>query len=88
MTDAKTRRAQRDNLLKRQAADKRAHINLIVEAVRSTQGRIRNDPGKWNKSYQLRGVRRLAAALADDLSASDQSFDAQQFLTDCGYGAK
>ena len=64
-----------------------AATDLIIEAVQSTQARIRGDEGKWNKSYQLRGVRRLAAALADGLAAKDPNFDVQGFLTACGYGA-
>jgi hypothetical protein len=88
MTNDELRKAKREWALAQSKKEKAAVADLIIEAVRSTQDRIRSDPGKWNKSYQLRGVRRLAAALADALAAKDAKFDMQQFLTDCGYGAR
>lgn len=64
---------------------------LLAKAISDTQDRIRNNvggDGDYTKcGDQLRGVRRVAAHLADALAADNPRFDAGRFLTACGYGA-
>jgi hypothetical protein len=86
-TNPDQRRSNRAQALAAQARAKRATADLISKAVRDTQERIRGGEGKWNKSDQLRGVRRLTAHLADALLTADPEFDIVGFLTECGYGA-
>lgn len=69
---------------------------LIAKAITNTQERIKastfgpiGDNGKAypvDKEEQLRGVRRVAAHLADALAADNPNFDAARFLKACGYG--
>lgn len=63
----------------------------IAAAILATQTRIKGDlmlRDKEEEKHQLRGVRRTAAALADFLAEDNPRFDAQQFLTACGYGGE
>ena len=88
-TNDQLRAAKRDWALAQCAKEKAAVADLIIAAVRSTKGRIMNDLDNdtIRRVNQLRGVRRLAAALSDALAAKDISFDQQAFLTKCGYGS-
>ena len=62
----------------------RKDYELIAAALRSSRGRIGDDLG--HNPEQSRGVRRAAAHLADALAQDNPRFDAQRFLTACGYG--
>lgn len=69
------------------------YIN-IAAAILATQTRIRNDARGTSdmdaadaRDYQLRGVRRAAAHLAEFLADDNPRFDQGRFLTACGYGA-
>lgn len=63
----------------------RKDYELIAKAINDTRLRIGDDLG--HNPEQNRGVRRAAAHLADALAQDNPRFDAQRFLTACGYGA-
>jgi len=88
-TNDELRAAKRDWALAQCAREKAEVADLIIAAVRSTKRRVMDDldNDSIRRVNQLRGVRRLAAALSDALAAKDPSFDQQAFLTSCGYGA-
>jgi hypothetical protein len=64
---------------------------MLSTALRAAHARINDDQSLNNDNYertaQLRGVRRAAAAIADAITKDNPTFDARRFLTDCGYGA-
>lgn len=88
-TNDQLRAAKRDWALAQSVREKAAVADLIIAAVRSTKGRIMDDGDidGTQKVNQLRGVRRLTAALADGLKAKDPAFDTYGFLCKCGYGS-
>jgi hypothetical protein len=69
----------------------RKDYEFIAKTIRDTQERIRataeTATPDWKAMEQLRGVRRVAAHFTDALREENPSFDAQRFLTACGYGA-
>lgn len=67
----------------------RKDYELIAKAINDTHDRIRANPALPDGEMvsQLRGVRRTAAHIANALSKTKPRFDAQRFLTACGYGA-
>ncbi len=65
----------------------RKDYELIAKAIRGAEARVCADPEVKAEREQKRGVRRVAAHLADALAAANPAFDAQRFLTSCGYGA-
>jgi hypothetical protein len=88
-TNDQLRAAKRDWALAQCAKEKAAVADLIIAAVRSTKGRIMDDPGNdaAQRINQLRGVRRLVASLGDALVTKDPGFDLPRFFSDCGYGS-
>lgn len=64
----------------------------IAAAIRAAQTRINLSTSAWMtsdiKREQLRGVRRAAAHIADELQKDNpKGFDPSLFLINCGYGA-
>ena len=67
-----------------------ADYEIVVNAIKATRLRINADNKGWPsdaKDYQLRGVRRAAAHLADAFAENDPTLDVQRFLIACGYSA-
>lgn len=54
----------------------------LIAAVKQTKANT-----SISEQEQNRGVRRTAAMLADFLADENPRFDAQRFLTACGFGA-
>lgn len=62
-------------------------IDLIAAAIRATLVAIERNPGEIRRSGQRRGVRRVAAHLADAIHERDPAFDMVAFLGSCFEGS-